>query len=143
MADHLYYVKVNYKFFTFKVLIDCGAQISIISPSMALYLGLKSDNRKQGIVKGVGQASILGAIPNCNMFIYSKPLIPVTINLCVIQSQVDKNLIIFGLDFLEKYKCILNCNLKNMVIGNKIVKFMNNKELILYKLPIDKRKIKK
>lgn len=140
MADHLYHVKVTYKFFTFKVLIDCGAQISIISPSMALYLGLKSDNRKQGIVKGVGQASILGAIPNCNMFIN---LIPITVNLCVIKSQVDKNLIIFGLDFLEKYKCILNCNVKNMVIGNKIVKFMNTKELIMYKLPIDKRKIKK
>lgn len=143
MTDHLYYVKVTYNFFTFKVLIDCGAQISIISPSMTVYLGLKSDNRKHGIVKGVGQASILGAIPNCNMFVVNKSPIPVTVNLCVIQSHVDKNLIIFGLDFLEKYKCILNCNVKNMVIGNKIVKFMTNKELLMYKSPIDKRKIKK
>jgi hypothetical protein len=135
--SQLYYIKLTYKTFSFKVLIDSGAQISIISPNMVRFLGLQM-KRESAYVNGVGKGKIIGCINQCKMMIDK---IQVFINFKVLQTDVDKNMTILGLDFLEKYKCIINCVTKSLLINNYNVKFLTSKELIQYKLPIDKKLI--
>jgi hypothetical protein len=141
MASQLYYIKLTYKTFSFKVLIDSGAQISIISPNMVRFLGLQMKHQS-AYVNGVGKGKVIGYIDQCKMIINK---LPVMINFKVLQCDVDKNLTILGLDFLEKYKCIINCVTKSLLINynthNYNVKFLTTKELIQYKLSIDHKKL--
>ena len=132
MTHFIYYIKLTYKTFNFKVLIDSGAQISIILPNMVRFLGLQME-RESSYVNGVGKGKIIGSINQCK--------IQVLINFKVLQTDVDKNMTILGLDFLEKYKCIINCVTKSLLIKNYNVKFLTTKELIQYKLPIDHKKL--
>lgn len=136
---HLYYVKVSYHYYTLKVMIDTGANISVISLAMLNLLGLKP-NRKAGVVYGVGGKAQLIGYKQCNMCIVGPKLVNVEVNLQVLQS--DHFSVIFGLDFLEKYKCIVNTNTKKLYLGHHIIPFMTLKELALYKSPIDKRQLK-
>ncbi len=43
---------------------------------------------------------------------------------------------ILGLDFLEKYKCIINTQNKTVLIANHIIPCLNRKEIQLLKVPI-------
>ena len=135
--SQLYYIKLAYKSFRFKVLIDSGAQISIISPNMVKILGLPI-KQQASYAHGVGRAKIIGCIDQCHMMINK---IPVMIDFKVLETDVDKNLTILGLDFLEKYKCVINCVTKSLSIHTHTVKFLTAKELIQYKLP-NKRIVK-
>jgi len=135
----LYYVKVSYQHFTFKAMIDSGAQITVISPTMVKLLGLKINKPLQGHVHGVGgKAKIIGSIMNCKMVIGK---IPIVNHFTVMQGEHD--LMIFGLDFLEKYKCILNFKTKTISIDTHLIKLMSIGEVAKLKYPIDIRKIKK
>ncbi len=135
---NLYYVKVGYNHFNFICLMDCGANISIISSSMMNLLGMKA-NRKAGVVYGVGGKAQLIGYKQCKMCIIGPKLVPIEVDLQVLQS--DKYTIIFGLDFLEKYKCIINTNTKKLYLGINIIPFLNPKEVALYKLPIKIKKL--
>lgn len=113
----LYYIQVQYNNVKFNAMIDCGAQISIISTAMVRKLGLLTCPIN-GIVRGIGQTTMKGKVPNCKLHIVNQTLIPITVDFIVLQQN---NLIILGLDFLEKYKCIINCNFKMLHIdGNKV-----------------------
>lgn len=134
---HLYYVKGLKGHFAFKILIDCGASISIMSYNMSQLLGLKI-TKGSNIVHGVGgQAKILGVINQCHLNILYTRQIPITVNFNVLYNPLDKNTIILGLDFLERYKCIINTHHKTLQLGSNTIKFLNHKELLKYKLPIN------
>ena len=126
---HLYYVKTSYNHFTFKSLVDCGANISVISSAMMHLLGLKAI-RKAGVVYGVGGKAPLIGHKQCHICI--GPM--VTVDFQVLQS--NQYSVILGLDFLEKYKCIINTNTKKLYLNTYKIPFLNPKELLLYKLPI-------
>ena len=135
---HLYYVKVSYNHFTMKILVDTGANISVISSSMLNLLGL-TPKRKVGMVYGVvGKAQIIGHHP-CKMSIVGPKLVNIEVDLQVLKN--DRFSVIFGLDFLEKYKCIINTNTKKLYLGRHIIPFLNTKEVALYKLPIKLNKV--
>ena len=138
----LYYVKGVKGHFSFKLMIDSGASISIMSSSMVQLLGLKM-TKGYHMVHGVGgQAKILGTINQCKLHIHSTSLIPIAVNFSVLHNPLDKHTIILGLDFLERYKCIINAHQKTVQLGPHIVKVMDKKELLKYKLPIN-HKLKK
>lgn len=117
----LYYIKVQYNNISFYAMVDCGAQISIMSLTMVKKLGIKDKDIKptNGVVKGIGQTTMLGKVKNCPLSIVNcTTFIPIVIDFIVLQNN---NLIILGLDFLEKYKCIINCNFKMLHMnGNKV-----------------------
>ncbi len=127
---HLYYIKVSCQYYHFKVLIDCGANVSIISSDMLGLLGL-SLNKKSNIVHGIGgHAKILGTV-KCKMVIKT---IPIIVDFSVISTP--EYMAILGLDFLEKYKCIINTQNKTVLIANHIIPCLNRKEIQLLKVPI-------
>jgi hypothetical protein len=115
----LYYIKVQYNNIPFYAMVDCGAQISIMSLTMVKKLGITDVKPINGVVKGIGQTKMLGKVKNCPLSIVNQTMfIPILIDFIVLQNN---NLIILGLDFLEKYKCIINCNFKMLHMnGNKV-----------------------
>lgn len=137
----LYYVQVQYNNVKFNAMIDCGAQISIISTTMIKKLGISNIIATNGIVRGIGQTTIIGKVPACKLYIVNQKLIPITVDFIVLK---NKNLIILGLDFLEKYKCIINCNFKMLHIdGNKVPLVIRYRQAIAIKPPIKKQIVPK
>lgn len=105
-------------------MIDCGAQISIISLLMVKKLGITNIKATNGVVKGIGQTKMLGTVKDIPLCIHNKTdMIPIMVDFIVLQNN---NLIILGLDFLEKYKCIINCNFKMLHIHGHKVPLMSN-----------------
>ena len=96
----LYYIKVKYQNFIIKAMIDCGSQISVISPNLLKILNLPIIPYN-GLVKGVGKAKLTGLCHNSQLTIGHD--IIVHVDLYVMQNEWKQNLVIFGLDFLEKY----------------------------------------
>lgn len=109
MSD-LYYVKIIYNNISFNALIDSGAQISIISPLMLQKLNIKTNLSTIGHVHGIGgKDKIMGNI-NCKInLVGNKLLLPVQVKFTIV---LNYSSIILGLDFLEKYQCLINCHHK-------------------------------
>lgn len=112
-----YYIRLNYNNVLFKGLIDSGANISCTTPQMVKKLGLVATNNITGYVNGIGRTKILGEVRNCNLIVND---IRVVVNFIVLNNQ-DKNLVILGQDFLETYKCVIDCCNKKIKINSKIV----------------------
>lgn len=112
-----YYIKLNYNNFLFKGLIDSGATICAITPMMVKKLGLVATNNISGYVQGIGRTKIVGEVKNCNLSVNG---INVLVDFIILNNQ-NQSLVILGQDFLEKYKCIINCHHKNITINNKEV----------------------
>ena len=103
IAHSLIYIKGECNDIAFKIVIDSGAQSSIMSNYMAEFLGIshKMDKRMSGVANGIGTTKILGCIIGCDIKINNSMFIP--INLTIIDNDVDKHLVIFGLEFLYTY----------------------------------------
>lgn len=139
----LYYIKVQYNNIPFYAMVDCGAQISIMSVTMVKKLGIIDVKPTNGVVKGIGQTKMLGKVKNCPLSIVNQTIfIHIMIDFIVLQNN---NLIILGLDFLEKYKCIINCNFKMLHMnGNKVPLIKQPiKQPMKPTKPIDKKSVAK
>lgn len=112
-----YYIKVQYNTILFKALIDSGATICVITPFMVNKLGLVVSTGVGGYVQGIGRTKILGEVRNCNMVVNNTRIV---VDFIVLNNQ-SKNLVILGQDFLEKYKCLLDCYNKKITINTKVV----------------------
>lgn len=99
-----------------EMLIDSGAQSSVMSVKLAQQLNLLSrlDRRHQGVASGVGQARILGKL-------YDIPceLGHVEFPMDFIVLDINEDLLLLGLDLLRRYKCIIDLESDVLVFGGK------------------------
>lgn len=135
------YLKGEYNDTGFKLMIDSGAQVSVMSKYMADYLGISHliDTRMSGQAKGVGTSNILGCIYNCHVKIDGCILVP--INFRIMDNDFDKHLVILGLDFLNSHNCVINFRNGTIQINNNTIKFMNEGEINNYVTPFNSKKI--
>lgn len=106
---------------TIKALVDTGAQVTVISKKCAEDCGIDSliDYRCAGTTYGVGERKILGKIWMTDVFL-GKHALP-----CSFTVLDDVNFdIIFGLNMMLKYGCILDLNKKCLRIGDDEIQFV-------------------
>lgn len=99
---------------TVEMMVDTGAQMSVISAPLANRLNLQSrlDTSEQGIASGVGQARIHGklrGIPVC--------LGHVEFALDFSVLGVDELMLILGIDQMRRFKCIVDLERECLVFG--------------------------
>lgn len=96
------------------MLVDTGAQMSVISEHTAGHLGLLShlDRSQKGVATGVGKANILGRL-------WAIPVklghVEFELNFSVL--SMDQPLIILGLDQMRRFKCQVNMEKDCLVFG--------------------------
>jgi len=97
-----------------EMLVDTGAQMSVISEPLANQLGLLShlDRSRQGIANGVGQAKIEGHVKDIPVRLGHVEF-PLTFS--VLQTQ--QPLLILGLDQMRTYKCLVDIERHFLVFG--------------------------
>ncbi|XP_053990123.1 uncharacterized protein LOC128882531 [Hylaeus volcanicus] len=117
---HLNGVKVN-------ALVDSGAQMTIISESCAERCSLTRliDKRFQGLASGVGTSSILGRIHLAQIKIGN---IFLPISLIVVENS--KTDLLFGLDLLRRYECVIDLRHRSLQISQETVEFLTEAELV-------------
>ena len=96
-------------------MVDTGAEMSVISEQLAKELGLRSqiDRRARGIAAGVGQARIVGQIPNA---VVTLGHVEFLMEFVVLQVP-HQRLMLLGLDQMRKYKCIVDLEKDVLVFG--------------------------
>lgn len=128
MSD-LYYVKIIYNNISFKALIDSGAQISIISPIMLQKLNIKTNLSTIGHVHGIGGKDKMMGHINCKInLVGNKLLLPVQVQFTIV---LNYSSIILGLDFLEKYQCLINCRYKILHLQQYKIPLYSKKNKLL------------
>jgi hypothetical protein len=134
------YIRGQYSDHAFRILVDSGAQPNVISYEMARFLGLENliDKRMSGLAKGVGTTKIYGCIYGCNIKIGDNLNIPV--NFKVMDNDLDKYLVILGLDFLYPYGCVMDFKNRLLQVNNNNIKFLNELEIKEYETPINYKK---
>ena len=99
-----------------EMLVDTGAQTSILSMPVVRQLGLSNrlDRRVQGVAAGVGRAKILGSLRNV---VCSFGVGHVEFLMDYLVLDVSDPLVIIGLDQLRKYKCLVDMERNKVVFG--------------------------
>lgn len=97
-----------------EMMVDTGAQSSVISLALARELGLQNriDSREQGIAAGVGQARIVGRIRGVGCEFGH-----VEFAMDFIVLEVPDKLLLLGLDQMRKYKCLVDLDREVLVFG--------------------------
>jgi len=97
-----------------EILVDTGAQMSVISEPLASQLGLLSrlDRSRQGVANGVGQAKILGHVLDVPVKLGH---VEFALNFSVLQMQ--QPLLILGVDQMRHYKCLVDLERSCLVFG--------------------------
>eukprot|EP00980_Cylindrotheca_fusiformis_P005176 scaffold1106_cov126-Cylindrotheca_fusiformis.AAC.2 len=97
-----------------EMMIDTGAQSSVISAMLAKRLGIYNlmDKSQQGIASGVGRARILGRIQNALV-----TLGHVEFHMEFMVLDVPESLLLLGLDQMRKYKCIVDLEREVLIFG--------------------------
>lgn len=139
----LCYIKGEYNDIAFKIMIDSGAQSSVMSNHLAKLLDIHHniDTNMAAMARGIGSAKILGCIYGCNIKFNGTMFMPV--NLKILDNPPDdfsKNIILFGLDFLYTYKCNINFKNRTLEVNNEIINFMNESEVNKYEKPFNIKK---
>eukprot|EP00547_Thalassionema_nitzschioides_P002875 CAMPEP_0194200510 /NCGR_PEP_ID=MMETSP0156-20130528/1083_1 /TAXON_ID=33649 /ORGANISM="Thalassionema nitzschioides, Strain L26-B" /LENGTH=246 /DNA_ID=CAMNT_0038925515 /DNA_START=146 /DNA_END=886 /DNA_ORIENTATION=+ len=99
-----------------EMMVDTGAQTSVMSLSLAQQLGLENqiDRRYQGVAAGVGRAQIVGKIKGV---ICELGHVEFVMNFSVLEVQ-DK-LLLLGLDLMRKYRCVVNLDKDTLAFGGE------------------------
>ena len=101
---------------TVEMLVDTGAQSSVLSMPLVNQLGLSNrlDRRYQGVAAGVGRARISGALRNV-VCTFGVGHVEFLMDFIVL--DVRDPLVILGLDQLRKYKCLIDLEREKLVFG--------------------------
>lgn len=101
---------------TVEMLVDTGAQSSVLSMPLVSQLGLlnRLDRRYQGVAAGVGRAKISGRIRNV-VCTFGIGHVEFLMDFMVL--DVQDPLVILGLDQLRKYKCLVDMEREKLVFG--------------------------
>jgi len=136
----LVHAKGQYNDIAFKIIVDSGASTSVMSHYMAELLNIDHliDKRMSGVAKGIGVQKIIGKILNLNIKINGTIFVP--INITILDTEVDKHLVLFGLDFLYSHGCIVDFKNRVLKINDESVPFMNESEISSYKIPFNIKK---
>mmetsp|Transcript_23846 Transcript_23846/g.36213 ORF Transcript_23846/g.36213 Transcript_23846/m.36213 type:complete len:257 (+) Transcript_23846:134-904(+) len=99
-----------------EMMVDTGAQTSVMSLSLARQLGMESriDRRHMGIAAGVGRAKIVGKLVGV---ICELGQVEFVLNFTVL--DVPDKLLLLGLDLMRKYRCIVNLDKDTLVFGGE------------------------
>lgn len=97
-----------------EMMVDTGAQSSVISLSLAQQLGLRVDTSQQGTAVGVGRARVVGLVRSvvCELG-------HVEFHLDFMVLDVQEKLLLLGLDLMRRYKCIVDLERDVLVFGGK------------------------
>lgn len=122
----LCYVQGIYNNMKFKIMIDSGAELSVISSSVIHILGLQHKINKNyaGKAHGVGTSNILGKIIGLEIKIQD---MIIKNNYGVLESP--EKMILLGMDFLTHHDCNISIRNKCINIDGVEVKFLNEMEI--------------
>lgn len=128
----LCYIRVYINGFVVRVMLDSGAQTSVMSSSMASLLGInhKVDTRYRGEARGVGTSVIVGCIVGLELQMNH---INIKNNFKVM--EMGDHIILLGMDFLTHHDCILNIKQKKLVMDGYTITFLNEYEIDQLELP--------
>lgn len=101
---------------TIEMLVDTGAQSSVLSLPLVRRLGLEGrlDRRLQGVAAGVGRARILGAARDV-VCAFGVGHVEFLMDFMVL--EVNDPLAIIGLDQLRKYNCLVDVGSEKLIFG--------------------------
>ena len=101
-----------------EMMIDTGAQTSVLSLTLARELGLASriNSMYRGVANGVGTARICGKIQNV---VIEFPGSHVEFPCDFIVLDVPDKLLLLGLDLMRRYNCIVNIQKEVLVFGGE------------------------
>mmetsp|Transcript_15897 Transcript_15897/g.20758 ORF Transcript_15897/g.20758 Transcript_15897/m.20758 type:complete len:270 (+) Transcript_15897:418-1227(+) len=99
-----------------EMMVDTGAQSSVISSQLMKRLGLESklNRQMQGMAQGVGKARILGIIEN-----FPAQIGHVEFLLYFLVLDVPQDMIIFGIDQMRRFKCVIDLDQEKLIFGGK------------------------
>mmetsp|Transcript_4370 Transcript_4370/g.7781 ORF Transcript_4370/g.7781 Transcript_4370/m.7781 type:complete len:298 (-) Transcript_4370:53-946(-) len=115
-SSHMCLIPCTIGSITVEMLVDTGAQSSVLSMPLVSQLGLSNrlDRRFQGIAAGVGRARILGSIRNV-VCVFGVGHVEFLMDFIVL--EVKDPLVIIGLDQLRKYKCLVDVGREKLIFG--------------------------
>nr|QBK89863.1 MAG: HNH endonuclease [Pithovirus LCPAC101] len=135
-AYELIYISGELDNYKFKMIVDSGAQKSVMSHELAKELKLDSiiDKRYKGRVVGVGSAEIIGRIIGCNIKVGPGFFIPVDVDVIALD---DPSIFLLGLDFLYPNRCSLDFSKQCITSRNHTIPFLSRKQIEELASPIN------
>jgi len=117
-SSHMAIVPCTIGNISIEMLVDTGAQTSVLSMPIVRQLGLinRLDRRYMGVAAGVGQARISGKISNV---ICAFGVGHVEFPMDFIVLDIKDSLVILGLDQMRKYKCLVDIEREKLIFGGK------------------------
>ena len=97
-----------------EMMVDSGAQHSVISAPLARRLGLMNrlDRSEQGVAAGVGRARIIGKLRSVAIYLKN---VEFALDFSVL--EVPDQLLLLGLDQLRRFRCIIDLEQNVLVFG--------------------------
>jgi len=98
----------------YKVLVDSGAALSMMSEPVAKKLGLWSqvDRREKGQITGIGEANVVGVLHDILLHVGNAKF---STSFYVFSVQDD--VVLLGVDTLSRYKCVLDLDRNLLLVG--------------------------
>jgi len=111
--DNTVYVGCSLAGRTVEMLVDTGAQVSVISAPLAKQLDLLKflDGSQQGVAAGVGSVSILGILRGVPAMLGGMPLV---LDLPVL--DISEAMLVLGLDQLERLGCVVDLEQRLLIL---------------------------
>lgn len=115
-STHMCMIPCSVGGITVEMLVDTGAQTSVLSMPLVNTLGLANrlDRRTMGVAAGVGRARILGSIKNV-VCVFGIGHVEFLMDFIVL--EIQEPMVILGLDQLRKYKCLVDMEREKLVFG--------------------------
>lgn len=115
-SSHMCLIPCEIGSITVEMLVDTGAQSSVLSMPLVNQLGLSNrlDRRYQGVAAGVGRARILGKVRNV-VCTFGVGHVEFLMDFMVL--DVQDPLVIMGLDQMRKYKCLVDVGRDKLIFG--------------------------
>jgi len=113
-SSSMLYVSCEIGVHEVEMLVDTGAEMSVISEKLARQLGLleRMDKSVRGMAQGVGQAKILGKVWDVPV-----KLSQVEFELSFSVLELERCEIILGLDLMRYFKCLVDLERRCLVFG--------------------------
>lgn len=99
-----------------EMMVDTGAQSSVMSSSLAQELNVSIDTRHKGIASGVGQAQIIGIARDIPCT-FNGDMMEFSMDFLILEMKPAQQLLIMGLDQLRKYKCLVDLERSILIFG--------------------------